>query len=154
MTASAWIMPITDSVFISVGEFELVHVLPDQPQLYKVPKAPRYCQQVFIWQDKVIPVMNLAKRFGFEQHSLVINRFIAIFAYRAEKTGLLEYGALLLNDTPSRTEVNDEQLCQLPVDLSLWRHCFRSCFRETNLQTSIPILKLERLFGYLEGVIA
>jgi len=152
MKVSAWIISITDTVFASVGEFELVHVLPDNPSLYKVPKAPHYCQQVFVWQNKIIPVMNLAVRFGLEQESATTHHFISIFAYRAEKTGLLEYGALSLNATPTRTEVSDEQVCKLPTDLSPWRHYFRSCFQETNTQIIIPILKLECLFAYQDGV--
>ncbi|MCX7066803.1 MAG: chemotaxis protein CheW [Methylococcales bacterium] len=152
MKVSAWIVSITDTVFASVGEFELIHILPDSPSLYKVPKAPCYCQQVFIWQNKIIPVMNLALRFGLEQESATTHRFICIFAYRAQKTGLLEYGALSLNASPTRTEVSDEQVCKLPTDLSPWRHYFRSCFQEANTQASIPILKLECLFAYQEGV--
>jgi chemotaxis signal transduction protein len=152
MKVPAWIISITDTVFASVGESELVHVLPDKPDLYKVPKAPDYCQQVFIWENKIIPVMNLAVRFGHDKESSPHNHFISIFAYRAEKTALIEYGALFLNTTPIRTEVSDEQVCKLPTNLSSWRHYVRSCFQETDTQKSIPILKLEHLFAYQEDV--
>jgi chemotaxis signal transduction protein len=148
MKAHAWIIAITDTVFASVGEFELVHVLADKPVLYKVPKAPHYCQQLFVWQNKIIPVMNLAARFGLEQESATDKHFISIIAYQAENTGLIEYGALFLTASPSRSEVSDEQICKLPTHLSSWRHYFRSCFQDTDSQKAIPILKLERLFAY------
>jgi chemotaxis signal transduction protein len=152
MKATAWIISITDTVLASVGEFELVHVLTDSPALFKVPKSPHYCQQVFVWQHKIIPIMNLAARFGVEGKSATNSPVISIFAYRAEKTGLLEYGALFLNATPRRSEVSDEQVCQLPTDLSSWRYYLRSCFQEIDTQKVIPILKLERLFAPQDGV--
>lgn len=149
MKAQAWILSITDTVFAAVGEFELVHILPDNVALYQVPKAPHYCQQVFVWQNKVIPVMDLAAGFGFERKSTTNEHaFISIFAYRAEKSGLLEFGALLLTDTPRRKEVSDEQACQLPGDLVAWRQYFKSCFKDSDINKEIPVLRLERLFGY------
>lgn len=149
MKATAWIISITDSVSAAVGEFELIHILPDDPELFNVPRSPAYCQQVFVWQNKIIPVMNLAKRFGLEKESAINNHVItSIFAYRAENTGLPEYGALLLNATPYRSEVSDAQACPLPTELYSWTHYVRSCFQETETKKAIPILKLERLFGY------
>lgn len=149
MKANAWIISITDTLSAAVGEFELIHLLPDNPVLFTVPRSPAYCQQVFVWQNKIIPVMNLAKRFGLENQSAINSPVIAsIFAYRAENTGLPEYGALLLTTTPHRSEVSDEQACQLPTELSSWTHYVRSCFQETETKKTIPILKLERLFGY------
>jgi chemotaxis signal transduction protein len=153
MKVPAWIISITDTMFVAVGEFELVHVLPDSPVLYKVPKAPHYCQQVFVWQNKIVPVMNLAARFGLEQKQAINEHLvISIFAYRTEKTRLIDYGALFLTATPRQSEVSDQQVCQLPSHLSAWRHYVRSCFQETDTQKEIPILKLERLFAYQDSV--
>lgn len=153
MKAQAWIISITDTVFAAVGEFELVHILPDNAVLHRVPKTPDYCQQVFIWQNRIIPVMNLATRFALKQESTINDRFvISIFAYRAENTGLLEYGALFLTDTPRRSEVSDEQVCSLPDDLSAWKHYVKSCFQEIKTQKAIPILRLERLFAYQDDL--
>ncbi len=155
MKVSAWIISITDTVSASVGEFELVHILPDNPVLFNVPTAPYYCQQVFIWQNKIIPVMNLAARFGLEKPAVTNDHFIvSIFAYRAEKTGLFEYGALLLTATPYRTEVSDDQACPLPTDLSAWTHYVRCCFQDTETQKAIPILNLERLFAYQDNAVS
>lgn len=153
MKAQAWIISITNTVSAAVGEFELVHVLPDNAVLYKVPKTPDYCQQVFIWQNKIIPVMNLAARFALKQKPTANEHFvISIFAYRAERTGILEYGALFLTDTPRRSEVSDEQACPLPTDLFAWKHYAKSCFQETRTQKAIPILRLEHLFAYQDDV--
>ena len=148
MKVPAWLISITDTLYAAVGEFEMVHVLPDNPVLFNVPKAPHYCQQVFVWQNKIIPIMNLAARFGYEEKLTISEHFIvSIFAYRAEKTGLIEYGALFLTTTPRRIEVSDDQACPLPPDLVAWTRYVNCCFRETESQPVIPILKLERLFA-------
>jgi chemotaxis signal transduction protein len=153
MKAQAWIISITDTVFAAVGEFELVHILPDNAVLHKVPKSPHYCQQVFVWQNKIVPVMNLAARFALKQKPGANAHYvITIFAYRAEKTGLLEYGALFLTDMPRRSEVSDEQVCPLPADLSTWKHYVKSCFKQTDTQKEIPVLRLERLFAYQDDL--
>jgi chemotaxis signal transduction protein len=149
MKAPAWIISITDTVSVAVGEFELVHILPDNPKLFSLPQAPHYCQQVFVWQNKIIPLMNLAEKFGLEKNSTTGEQFaVSIFAYRTEKTGQPEYGALLSNAIPHRCEVSDKQACQLPTELYLWRHYVRCCFQDTDTQKVIPILKLDRLFAY------
>ena len=138
-------MSITDPVSVSVGEFELVHILTDTPVLFTVPTAPPYCQQVFVWQNNIIPVMNLATRFGLPEHS---DHFIvSIFAYRAEEMGQIEYGALFLTAAPSQIEVGNTQACPLPTNLIAWTPCIRCCFQEMKTKKATPILNLERLFA-------
>lgn len=153
MKAHAWIMQITDTLSVAVGEFELIHILVDNPILFRLPKAPHYCQQVFIWQNKIIPIMNLAERFGLEKNTVTDEYIVvSIFAYRAEKTGIPEYAALFLNATPRRSEVSDDQACQLPTDLQSLTHYVRSCFQDTESKQIIPILKLEHLFAYQDNL--
>lgn len=145
MKVPAWIMSITDTVSVSVGEFELVHILTDTPVLFTVPTAPNYCQQVFVWQNKIIPVMNLATRFGLPEKS--DNFIVSIFAYRTEKTEQIEYGALFLTATPSRIEVGNTQACPLSTNLTAWTPYVRCCFQDTKTKKATPILNLERLFA-------
>jgi chemotaxis signal transduction protein len=148
MKAPAWIMPITDNLSVAVGQFELVHILPDKPTLFTVPKTPSYCQQVLVWQNKIIPVMSLATRFGEQKDSTIAEHsIIAIFAYRSEITNLIEYGALFVNNTPRRVEVGNEQASPLPPDLVAWTQYISCCFQETDTEQVIPILKLECLFA-------
>lgn len=144
----AWVISITDNLSVAVGEFELVHVLPDVPVLFSVPKAPPYCSQVFIWQNKIIPVMNLAAKLAYQQQASPDAHFIiCIFAYRAEVTGLVEYGAIFIKNTPRRIEVGDDQACPLPHELDAWQPYSCCCFQESKTGLVIPILKLEHLFA-------
>jgi chemotaxis signal transduction protein len=142
MKVPAWIISLTDNVSAAVGEFELVHILPDIPVLIEIPKTPIYCNKVFVWQHKIIPMMDIAVRFASTQSNT--NPIVGIFAYRTQ-AGLVEYGALLLTTMPRRLEVSDEQACALPTDLQHWRPYIKCCFQETQDQV-IPILNIERLF--------
>lgn len=152
MKVPAWIIPITDTVLVAVGEFELVHILPDKPEFFKVPQAPYYCQQVFTWQNRIIPIMNLAARFGYQTEAIGENYIIGIFAYRAEITELIEYGALFLNKAPRRIDVGDTQACLVPDHLQALTPYVWSCFQEFGTQKVIPILKLARLFAHQNKV--
>jgi chemotaxis signal transduction protein len=146
--ASAWILPITDTVAAAVGEAELVHVLPDTPALFEVPLAPPYCRRVLVWQRRIVPVMDLAARFqGVGPDSNTTPTLVGIFAYLAEGTGRLDYGALSLAALPRRREVSDAQACRLPDDFEAWRRYVNSGFRAEAGGRVIPILRLSRLFS-------
>jgi chemotaxis signal transduction protein len=152
--ASAWLIPITSNHSVAVGEFELVHILPDQPVLFNVPRAPTYCRQVLVWQDRIIPVLDLSKRFRFVDDTLLpfdntTTALVGICIYQSEHTKHVEYGALLMHDTPVHGEVDDKQVCDIDTDLSAWRYFMSSCFRIENTQQIVPVLRLERLFAPL-----
>ncbi len=147
MTVPAWIISIADNLSVAVGEFELVHILPDLPVLIGIPQTPHYCQQVFVWQHKIVPVMDMVTRFAVMPSNTTPT--VAIFAYRT-KAGLVEYGALLLTTMPRRVEVDNEQACALPEDLQIWQPYTRCCFQEAGHKV-IPILNIERLFAAQEA---
>lgn len=143
MKAPAWIIAITNELLAAVGEFELIHVLPDVPTLFKIPKTPDDCSQVLIWQNRIIPVLNLAARLA---NSTEQGSIIGIFAYRTEQQAI-NYGALFINGTPKRITVSDEQASPLPVELQAWASYIRCCFQDSSSKQVIPILKLEQLFA-------
>lgn len=146
MNASAWIISITPTLTVAVGEFELVHILPDKPILYKIPKSPHYCEHVIVWENKIIPVMDLSVRFGFTSTLLTTeNTIIGIFAYRAEDTEKPGFGAFFMNTTPRRLEVSNTQSCDLPDTFNHWKRYVSSSFKiEDNKK--IVIIRLNRLF--------
>lgn len=149
MKATAWILSVTPNLFVAVGEFELVHILPDNPVLFKVPKSPGYCNQVFVWQNKIIPLMDLAARFEVEGRGSGTNEGykVGIVAYRAEKTGVPGYGALFLKSTPRQVEVGDEQGIVFPASFEAWHQYVSSCFKTEDTEEAIMILRLNRLFA-------
>jgi hypothetical protein len=145
----SWIIPITSSHSVAVGEFELVHILPDQPVLFDIVQSPAYCHQVLIWQDRIVPVLDIVSRFGLidESHTDKTNALIGICAYTPKQSVDFQYGALLMSNTPYHYEVSNEQSCDLPTDFIPWGYFLSSCFCIQRTQQVIPVLRLERLFA-------
>ena len=61
---SAWMVGFRGEHRAAVGNLELVHVLPDRPQLRRVPEAPAHCRHVFLWQGHVLPVFDVSHWLG------------------------------------------------------------------------------------------
>lgn len=154
-TVPAWILSLSATRAVSVGRSELVHTLTDLPKLFTIPKTPYYCQHVMLWQKHLVPVMNLSARFLPVTAQTEIDALndlhrlgaLSIFAYQAENTQQLAYGALLLHAVPQRCEVSDTQHCALPSDFASWRYYVTSCFQTSDTEKAVPILCLERLFA-------
>ena len=148
-TAPAWLLRVSETLTVAIGEFELVHTLTDKPPLFNIPKTPPYCSQVILWEDKPIAVMDLEQR--FLTADLTYNRAerlgaLSIIAYQSLSTGDIDYGALWLDAPPKRELISDEQQCALPQTLSAWRPYALSCF-QTNAAPAVPVICLERLFA-------
>jgi chemotaxis signal transduction protein len=148
MTATAWIISITPTLTIAVGEFELVHILPDRPALQKIPKSPAYCEHVLVWENKIIPVMDLSLRFEFSSNRYLIyeNTIIGIVAYRTDDTGKPGFGAFFMNATPHRIDVSDSQASDLPESFKSWKHYVISSFKIEEKMEQTVIIRLNRLF--------
>lgn len=148
-SANAWLITLSGNHRVAVGEFEMIHVIPDAPPLFEVPKTPSYCCHVTIWERKIVPVMDLARRLLgdaplTECSSAGSSTFLAVVAHQTE--GRFQYGALLLNRVPARVRVDDDQACTLPEQLPGWRELALSCF-EHKEYGPIPILDLVRIFA-------
>lgn len=148
--ATAWMLPVTKAMSAAVGEFELVHILPDRPALFRVPRAPDYCRHVVVWQGRIVPLMDLGARFGAPGRSagpLAENGVVGIVAYQSVAADHFEYGALRLEAIPWRCEVTDEQACAFPAWLEVWRPYACACFQPEGPCSAVPILRLDRLFS-------
>lgn len=146
--ATAWILPITPTVDAAVGELELVHLLPEPPPLFGIPGTPDYCRRVLVWQDRIVPLMDLAERFAAPgRDAASVPGLIGVFAYRPEGGGPTGHGALLLRGIPWRLEVGDDQACPLPAWLAGWAPYAGSCFQPEGPHPAVPILRLGRVFA-------
>lgn len=147
-TATAWLLPVTDQFTAAIGEFELVHILPELPVFFPVPCAPAYCSSVILWQDKLIPVMDLAQRFQLtnsqkEASTLILG--IVVFWLQDKKT--VEYGALRLSGIPNRCTVDDAQVRPLPDNIQHMSGYIQSCFENTQNLRTVPVLHMGQLFS-------
>jgi chemotaxis signal transduction protein len=149
--APAWLLPITGTITAAVGEFELVHILPDPPALFGVPRAPHYCREVLVWQGRILPLMDLAARFDAPGRKPALDAarvIVGIVAYRPEQgADALGYGGLALHSVPQRCRVGDDQACSLPPWLAAWTPYVSACFQPEGPRSAVPVLRLERLFA-------
>lgn len=142
---NAWMMPLRGDLRAAVGELELVHVLPDPPELFTVLKAPRHCRQVFLWEGHVLPVFDLSRLLGADPHEGE-NAHIGVFRYRPGPGQALRYGGLLIHGAPRQVLVNDSQACELPSGHDAWRRVANACFDYGG--RPVPVLNLPRIFDH------
>lgn len=145
MAAShAWVLNLGQGLRVAVGEFDMIHLVPS-PELQPVPMSPPYCREVILWEDAVIPVMDLAA-FLQRRESSSDTAVVGIVEVQAPQEAQAPlYGGLRLEDPPIRATVNDGQACGLPDSPSGWDEIAISCFEDE--RGAVPILSLQRLFS-------
>ncbi len=141
--SDAWVLALDLQLRAAVGKRELVHLI-ETPMLFEVPRSPSYCRQVVVWNDTVLPAMDLAVWLR-GQPTQRQQPLAGVFAYQTRPGADPEYGALLLSGIPTRTRVDDDQVCALPKQPGSWQILAISCFKQGN--SSIPILDLPHIFG-------
>ncbi len=142
--SNAWMVPLRGDHRAAVGELELVHVLPDSPELFSVLKAPRSGRQVFLWQGHVAPVFDLSLWLGEEPND-GDGAHLGVFRYRPGPGEALNYGSLVIEGAPRQVLVNDSQACDLPAGQEYWRQVADACFDYGG--RPVPVLNLPRIFG-------
>lgn len=139
--ADAWLLDLGSGLHAAVGLLELIHLIPDPPERFEIPLCPPYCSRVFLWQEEILPLMDLETRL-LHHPAQAHPKLIAILGYGEEP----QHGALVLNTPPLRIRVRDEQACALPDELAYWQGFTLACFRHTRLG-AVPILDLQGLFS-------
>lgn len=143
--SNAWMVGFRGEHRAAVGELELVHVLPDPPELFPVLKAPRHCRQVFLWEGHVLPVFDLSLWLG-EEPGQAQDAHLGVFRYRPGPDEPLRYGALVIEGAPRQVLVNDSQACHLPDGGDSWQQVASACFHYSG--QPVPVLNLARIFGH------
>ena len=120
---TAWVLNLGDGLWAAVGEFELAHVIPYSPVLFEIPWCPLYCRQALIWEDEVLPVIDLGERLLGEVTrrgearagvGAEIETLVGVVAYSTRPGDAPKHGGLLMREVPSRVRVSDRQACALP----------------------------------------
>lgn len=142
--SNAWMVPLRGNHRAAVGELELVHVLPDPPEMFTVLKAPAHCRQVFLWEGHVLPVFDLSLWLG-EDPGSDDNSHLGVFRYRPGPGQPLTYGSLVIEGAPRQILVSDSQACDLPSDQASWSQVANACFDYAG--RPVPVLNLQRIFG-------
>jgi len=126
---------------IAVPEYQMAEYVVD-PDLAPVPLAPQHCRSVLFWQDKIVPLMELAQLAGNDSAGPVES--VVVMAYQNQPGAPLRYVGIAVAEPPARIPVDDEQVCDPAED---YADCLRavtlSCFSHDGQPTTI--LNLERL---------
>ncbi len=140
---NAWLLDLGGGFRAAVGSRVLVHLI-DQPEIFSIPCTPAYCSHVALWQDQVLPVMDIAARLGVLRP--VAPKLLAVACYQEASGGGISYGAIQLAALPVAIAVDDATACALPEQLPRWRELAISCFDYQGIGP-VPILHLGRLFS-------
>ena len=168
---AGWVLSMKEGLVTAVGEMDMIYVFPFTPRIFSVPMTPRYAKGVIVWQQRLVPVLDLGAYLNARgQHEqpataalestgpvaasgvvpdseLVIDNVIALFAFRLETMSeeSWDLGALLLEKVPERVLVDDDDACDLPDAGIDWSGTAISCFHHEKYG-AVPILDLAALF--------
>ncbi len=139
---NAWLLDFGGACQAAVGTRELLHMV-DMPASFAVPCTPAHCRRVVLWQERLLPVMDIAVRLGGA--SPATSSFIGVVGYQRQRGEYPQFGALALASPPRQLAVTDDQACRLPEEHSAWRELAISCFEHQGVP--VPVLNLNRIFG-------
>ena len=144
-SSNAWILPLDHNLNVAVGEYEILHLV-HFPALFAVPGAPFYCRQVLVWQNQILPAMDLSAWLQGKAQQRD-QKLVAIAAYTDPDTHATQYAGLILDDIPRQVMVDDSQACDLPdtEQRSEWQRIAISCFNHS--ERSVPIIDLTTVFS-------
>ena len=151
-SVSAWILAYSGRGRAAIGEFELVHILDRAPTRFPVPRAPRHCHEVMLWEQQVLPYVDLAMLdrparmpHGSDKANAG-STIVAIVGYQTDQRQPPRYGALKLCAIPKRASVSNDSACRLPEDIGAVAGFACSCFRHPEFG-AVPVLDLPRIFS-------
>ena len=78
MTVSdAWLLECCDTFSIAVGDHEMVEFV-HAPIRFAVAGSPEYCSRVLLWQDNLVPIMDIATLLGHSSDE--VNNLMCLLA--------------------------------------------------------------------------
>ncbi len=144
MGSTAWVLDFGADLRAAVSEREMLHLV-SEPELYEIPATPLHCRQVVIWNQEILPVVNLADWLRGRRGGQAAS-FLGIFGYQDGPGTAPRQGALILRAIPQRVSVSDDQASDLPDTPRLWDKVALACF-ENEAGSRIPIIDLAKVFS-------
>lgn len=116
MTISeAWLLECGDTLALAVGDHEMAEYV-QQRETWTVPGAPGYCSSVMIWQNNIVPIMDLrALQDGVADDQ--DRSHVCILNYQEAPNLPLQQLAVCVSRAPQKIRVDDEQVCEFPASL-------------------------------------
>jgi chemotaxis signal transduction protein len=131
----AWLLNIASNIQLAIAEHEAAEYLED-PEIHYVPMTPAYSKNIIIWQDRMVPLIDLNVLYG--NPATTDYRSVIVIAYQQKEYMPLQYIALVLAASPDKIFVSDEDACGLPENYpESLRPCTLSLFQYNNQITSV-----------------
>ena len=127
-TSDAWLLECGDALSIAVGDHEMVELL-QRESCQEVPGTPSYCSKVLVWNESIVPVMDIA---GLHENASgpKSDAYFCLLYFQSAPNSPLQLVAIRVEHAPERIRVDDAQLCEIPTDFddSLLKPVTLSCF--------------------------
>jgi len=137
--SEAWLLDCGNSLAIAVGDHEMAEY-HQQRSYHSVPGSPGYCSNVLVWQNNIVPVMDLsALQYGAGGE--LENFSVCVLNYQETPKTPLQHLALRVVRAPQKIRVDDEHACEIPDNLQsgiLSQVCL-ACFNYDGL----PVMVLD-----------
>lgn len=148
MSDKTWLLP-TGKHTVAIGEYELAYVIAGWQRYTQVPRSPRWCHHVFLWQGHLLPLFDLENYLdpahgNTQGADSVSSDMVAIVLYENQRTETC-YGGIRLSAAPAARVVSDDEICDYPPDYPDWEKIALSCFKTTDAGP-VPILDIQKLF--------
>jgi len=142
----AWLLDFGRGLRAAVGLHEMSQIITS-PTLFKVPCTPSYCGEVLIFQDHILPVLDLLSFLEGHKVPDITRDVIGIAVYQEDLNHPLKYAGLRLVAFPLSIYVGDHQACELPHHHQrYWQSpLIVSCFFHEG--SAIPVLNLAYLLS-------
>ena len=136
-SSEAWLLECGNALALAVGDHEMAEYV-QQYESWTVPGAPDYCQRVMVWQNNIVPVMDLAALEGGSATNAGQSD-ICILHYQAAPQQPLQHLALCVSRVPQKISVDDAQACEFPPSLESGklREVTLACFSHDGLPVLI-----------------
>lgn len=111
-STSAWLLTPNDGFKVALGESQMAEYLRD-PELHLIPNTVEYCNQVVLWRDSFIPVMDLNLILG---DAALDNEHMVVLGYQEYSGQKPQYVAIKLVGEVERIAVTDDMACDWTGD--------------------------------------
>ena len=145
--ASAWVLEVADNIRVAISQHEMNHI-DECSNLIKIPKAPVWCDQVMLWKNQIVPVMDFVRIYDPEYQSNGVagaSIMVAIVRVYDNSEQKISYGAIRILQPPILEKISNKQASKKQDIDQRWNGISVSAFNHK--QTIVPVLDIKSLFG-------
>lgn len=110
-SANAWLLQCSETLTVAVGDHEIIECIQSQDE-HPVPLAPHYCNSVLVWQNRMVPILDLAKAIGLDEPENSTS-IACLLNYQQAPHQPLQQVALRVRKNPEKIYVDDAQAADL-----------------------------------------